>query len=169
MVANKKLTLSAFKRKVSTSALTAEQKRAYAEAMKRILAYAEINETRVYWGNNKAQGEYITCRNKIRLSRRFSPRAVVHTLLHELGHAGLEYDSRFRRSKGGAYSRTVEDRLYTLEEEFEAWRRARVLALELQLPIDMNLLDRRAQRDLMSYVNWVVNPATVKKHGRSGY
>lgn len=82
-----------------------------------------------------------------------SPRVLVHTLLHELGHLELAEHPRYP-SGGDEDARTMRDVVSVVDEEIEAWERGWTIAQRLGLGIDRRAFERTRLRSLKSYLKW---------------
>lgn len=94
-----------------------------------------------------------------------TPQSQVFGILHEMGHIILsessDYHIRFPNSEAFKYRQersreTLKVRTEVLGEEWEAWCLGESLARKLGLEIDYEAYHTTRNRDLKSYVRWVV-------------
>ena len=99
-------------------------------------------------------GEYISINSRQNL------RYQLHTLLHEAGHALIRSrKDKFEKEYPGLKKRnnSVERKLDTLKEEFQAWDRGKKLADRLGLDLDEAWWRRHKKNCLYDYVRWASN------------
>jgi hypothetical protein len=99
------------------------------------------------------------------INSRRTPASQVYGMLHEIGHIILasspDYETRF--SESSAMKRRRERRreplkvkMQSLGEEWEAWALGEQFARDAGLGIDFNGYYKARDRDLKSYVSWVM-------------
>jgi len=89
----------------------------------------------------------------------------LYGLLHECGHALIreniakfakEYRPNYEGGFDGRKARTVEYKVSTVEEEVEAWKRGKRLAIRLGIELDEERFDSHKAECLMTYLKWAV-------------
>ena len=144
------------------AASTARQARAVVD-LKRVLSWCKTRGIRVVFKENVAEGgRYLYDSNVIEVTTRFRPVSMVVLLLHECGHHLVGSDNeRFAKGYPKQHdrrtSRTLDHRLAILEEEMEAWHRARKLRDRLRLSVSDADFDRVRRKLLSTYVDFVKN------------
>ena len=97
------------------------------------------------------------------INSRCQPETRFYTLLHEYGHVDiLERDSSELRMAIPCYQSFHEDRydrsragkIATLVEEIEAWKRGRLLAIDMGWHVNIEKYEKNMNAALWSYIEW---------------
>ena len=156
------LSLSAYERKLrADKKLSNEERGNYFDAMAKLMCLAQDHKVRLLW-SARAKAIYWTDHDAITLPRISLTKTIVHDLLHELGHVELRNKHRFRMNDG-TDSKTVQQQLNMLNEEFEAWYTGKKIAKRLKCVIDLPMLERSEKWALMRYVTWAARRGSKQK------
>ncbi len=102
----------------------------------------------------------------IYINSRCHPETRFYTLLHEYGHVNiLERDSSELRMTVPCYqafhadrsTRSKSGKIATIVEEIEAWKRGRLLALEMNWHINIEKYEKNMNEALWGYIEWAGN------------
>lgn len=119
----------------------------YSVYLKKIKAYAKMCRVSIKFVNHMEEGgAYLGNRRSISISKKLSNIETIATLLHELGHfiddLRNPHNHLSNRFHNGARTAIEEDRKLTflqkkrlLKIEREAWKNARALARQLDIPL----------------------------------
>lgn len=99
----------------------------------------------------------------ILISSRLGVEKRLYILLHEIGHVLIRQNwKKFERdysdhagvAQDGRKNKTSKFKISTIEEEIEAWKKAKKVAKKLNIKIDEKKFSQFKTKSLMSYINW---------------
>ena len=81
----------------------------------------------------------------------------LYILLHECGHVLIDANEKivkYKQVQEKFSEKTCMNKVFTVMEEVEAWKRGRLLARRLSIPIDEEKWNRDMSRALNKYIKW---------------
>lgn len=140
-----------------------QENRSYRGVLGRLKRFAKKQGIKIVFKRELSIAEYNTDfdgNQEILIGNGWSIHKKVHTLLHELGHASLtnnEIKHRWSIQYTLNGHATSVELLTELDEEFEAWFRARLIANKLGIKLDKELFEQDFVAGIDSYIDHYVN------------
>lgn len=148
-------------RRRSDARLQHERDVAAIDSMETIVAWCSERGVDVDFVRLNSSGLYDPEDRSILICANALPETQMHFLLHECGHYLIAKcgEKSVRSSQPAQLAedpRSLVNKLDTVSEEFEAWRRGEKLARRLKVTLDAERYSKHKARAVASYCEWMV-------------